>query len=72
MGKVLREKQCSVKKGRGCIDQVFSLKLIIDNCLIHQTPLVLSFIDHEQAFDSAYRRALAKVLTLYRIPDKYV
>ena len=36
----------------------------------HQTPLILSFIDYEQAFDLLDRRSLAKVLSLYYIPDK--
>ena len=34
--------------------------------------LVLSFIDYEQAYDSVDRRALAKVLSLYGIPEKYI
>ena len=34
--------------------------------------MVLSFIDYEQAFDSVDRRALAKVLSLYGIPEKYI
>ena len=48
----------------------FSL-LIVEKCLGCQTPLVLSFIDYEQVFDSVDRRGLAKVLSLYGIPDKY-
>jgi hypothetical protein len=35
-------------------------------------PLVLSFIDCEQAFDSADRRVLAKVPYFYGIPDIYI
>ena len=31
---------------------------------------LLSFIDYEQAIDSTDRRALAKVPSLYGIPDK--
>ncbi|XP_065567297.1 uncharacterized protein LOC136031557 [Artemia franciscana] len=60
------------RKGNGCVDQVFTLRLIIEKFLRCQTPLVLSFFDYEQAFDSADRRALAKVLSLYGIPDKYI
>ena len=58
--------------GRGCVDQIFTLRLTIKKCLSYQTPLVLSFIDYEQALDSADRRASAKVLSLYGIPDKYI
>ena len=32
----------------------------------------LSFIDYKQAFDSVDRRALAKILSLYSIPGKYM
>ena len=59
--KVLKEKQCGYIKGRGCVDQIFTLSLIIEMCLSLQTPLVLSYIDYEQAFDYVDRRALAKV-----------
>ena len=70
--KVLREEQYSFRKGRGCVDHIFTLKLIFGKCPSCQTPLVLSFIDYKQAFDSVDRRALAKVLSLYCIPDKYI
>ena len=35
-------------------------------------PFVPPFIDFEQAFGSADRRALAKALSLYGLPDKYI
>ena len=54
--KVSRE----VVLGRG-EDQILTLKLIIGECLSHQTPIVLSFMYYEQAPDSADKRALAKV-----------
>ena len=50
----------------------FTLRLIIEKCLSCQTPLVLSLIGYEQTFDSVDRRTLAKVLSLYGIPDKYI
>ena len=31
-----------------------------------------SFIDYMQVFNSIGRRALAKILSLYGIPDKYI
>ena len=70
--KVLREEQCGFRKGRGCADQTFTLRLIIEKCFSCQTPLVPSFIDYDQVFDSVDRRALAKVLSLYCIPDRYI
>ena len=49
---------------------MFTLMLIIEKCLNHRTPLHLSFVQYEQAFDSADRRALVKILSLYGIPGK--
>ncbi|XP_065565861.1 uncharacterized protein LOC136030718 [Artemia franciscana] len=69
--KVLREEQNGFRKGRGCIDRIFTLGLINEKCLSDQTPLVPGLIDYEQAFDSAERRALAKVAPLYSISDKF-
>ena len=50
----------------------FNLRLIIEKSFRFKTPLVLSFIDYEQAFDSVNRKALTKVLSLYGIPEKYI
>ena len=69
--KVLREEQCGFRKGRGCVDQIFTLRLIIEKGL-SCSPLVLSLIDYEQAFDPVDKRTFAKVLFLYGIPDKYI
>ncbi|XP_065568765.1 uncharacterized protein LOC136032370 [Artemia franciscana] len=70
--KVLRKEQCGFRKGRGSVDQIFTLRLIMEKRLSCQTPLVLSFIEYEQAFDFVDRRALGKVLSLYGIPYKYI
>ena len=45
-----------------------TLRLIIEKYLSYPTPLILSFMDYEQVFDSIDRRALVKVLSLYSIP----
>ena len=68
---VLREEQYGFRKDRGRVDQIFTLRLLIELCLIHQTPLVLNYIDYEHAFDSANRKDLLKVLSLYGMPDNY-
>ena len=39
---------CGFRKGRGCVDQVFTLRLIIEKSLRCQTPLVLSFIGYDK------------------------
>ncbi|XP_065567671.1 uncharacterized protein LOC136031782 [Artemia franciscana] len=65
--KVLREKQCGFRKGRGCASRIFSLRLIIEQYLSFRTSLVLNFIGYVQALDSVDRRVSAKVLSLYYI-----
>ena len=60
VGNVLIEEQCGFRKGRGCVDLIFTHWLIIEKSLSCQTPLVLSFIDYEQPFDSFDRRGLSK------------
>ena len=61
--KVLREEQCGFREDRECVDQVFTLRLIIEKFLRCQTTLVLSFIHYEQAFGFVDRRALALLST---------
>ncbi|XP_065557819.1 uncharacterized protein LOC136025760 [Artemia franciscana] len=72
VNKVMREEQCSFRKGRGSVDQILTHRLITEKCLSYQTALVLSFIDYEQTFNYVDRTALVKVLSLYGIPDKYI
>jgi len=55
--KVLREGKCGFGKGKGCVSQIFHLRLKIKKCLSYEKPLVPSFIDYEQVFDSVDRRA---------------
>ena len=56
--KVLADERCGFRKGsEDSVDQIFTLRLITEKCLSCTTPLVLSFIDYEQAFDSVDRRA---------------
>ena len=50
--------------------KIFTLRLIIKKNLCHQTYLVFSFIDYEQMFGLIDRGTLAKVPSLYGIPDK--
>ena len=35
VNKILIEEQCGFRKGRGCVDQRFPFKLIIEKCLSH-------------------------------------
>ena len=48
----LRKEQASLRKERGCTDQIFTLRNIIEQCTEWQRQLCLNFVDFEKAFDS--------------------
>ena len=58
LDKVLREEQCGFRKSRGCTDQLFALRQIIEKALLYQVYLSLSFFDFKAAFDSVERETL--------------
>jgi hypothetical protein len=68
----LRQEQAGFGRGRGCIDQIFALRNIIEQCLEWNAPLFISFIDFRKAFDSVHRDSLWKILRHYGLPEKIV
>ena len=68
----LREEQAGFRKGRGCIDQIFALRNIIEQCIEWNVPLYMNFIDFRKAFDSVHRETLWNILKSYGIPDKII
>ncbi|XP_013401097.1 uncharacterized protein LOC106166982 [Lingula anatina] len=64
----LREEQAGFQKGRGCIDQIYALRNIIEQCLEWNTPLYINFVDFKKAFDSVHRETLWKILLSYGVP----
>ena len=72
LDKKFREEQAGFRKGRGCIDQIFTLRNIIETCAEWNTPIHINFIDFQKAFDSIHRTTLWKILRSYGIPVKLV
>jgi len=68
----LRENQAGFRQGRGCIDQIFTLRLLIEKCLEFQIPAVSTFVDFKAAFDSVHRPSLWRILQEYGIPEKVI
>ena len=68
----LREEQAGFRRERGCTDQIFALKNIIEQCLEWNAPLYINFIDFRKAFDSLHRDTLWKIARSYGIPPKMV
>ena len=68
----MREEQAGFRQGRGCSDQIFVLRTIIEECEEWKTPLLLNFIDLKKAFDSIHRPSMWKILEFYGIPSKII
>ena len=69
---ILRKKQAGFRKGKGCIDQIYALKNIIEQSIEWKTPLFIYFIDFKKAFDSIHRATLWKIVRAYGVPENIV
>ena len=56
LDQVLREEQCGIRKSRGCTDQLFALRQILEKCMAFQLDVSFRFIDFRAAFDSVAAR----------------
>ena len=70
--KKLREHQAGFRSGRSCIEQIYTLRHIIQQSLEFQQDIYINFIDFKKAFDSIHRDSLWKISRSYGIPDKYI
>ena len=69
--KLLRESQCGFRPDRGCVDQLFCLRALMEKAHEFHTPLYLHFIDLTKAYDSVSRSVLWNVLEQrYHFPPK--
>ena len=68
----LREEQAGFRRGRGCIDHIFTLRNIIEQSTEWQRTLYVNFVDFTKAFDSVHRHSLWKLLRAYGIPSHLV
>ena len=68
--KLLRDEQAGFRQERSCIDQIATLRIIIEQTIEWQTSLYLTFVDFERAFDSIDHQVLWNILRHYGIPEK--
>ena len=54
----LREEQAGFRRGRGCIDQNFAIRNIIEQCIEWKMALYINYIDFKKAFDSVHRETV--------------
>ena len=57
------------RRGRGGIDDIFTLRNIIEQSTEWQRILYANLVDFAKAFDSMHRHSLWKILPAYGIPS---
>ncbi|CAE1314799.1 unnamed protein product [Acanthosepion pharaonis] len=65
-----RPNQAGFRRGRGCIDQIFSLRQILKKRWAYQQSTIVCFIDFTAAFDSVDRRSLWDIMRHDDFPSK--
>ena len=68
----LRPEQAGFRQGRSCADHIATLRIIIEQSLEWQSPLYMTFVDFEKAFDSVDRETIWKLMSHYGIPSKFI
>ena len=69
---LLRDQQAGFRQNRSCVDQIATLRIIVEQSLEWNSPLYVNFVDYEKAFDSVDRETLWKLLRHYGVPTKLV
>ena len=65
-----RPNQCGFRPGRGCTDQIFTLRRVLEHRWSYQQPTVACFIDFRAAFDSVDRGTLWRIMQNDGVPPK--
>ena len=70
--KILQEEQCGFRKGRSCIDAIFTIKQIMEKRIEYNLPLYLLFLDYVKAYDRVKRTKLWSILEEYKVPSNLI
>ena len=68
----LRDEQAGFRKERSCTDHIATLRIIVEQSLEWNSPVFVTFVDYEKAFDSIGRVVLWKLLRHWGIREKYI
>nr|VZI06844.1 unnamed protein product [Spirometra erinaceieuropaei] len=67
-----RPNQAGFCAGRGCADQIFTLRRILEFRHSYQQPTAVCFVDFAVAFDSFHRESLWRIMALDGVPAKII
>jgi hypothetical protein len=69
---MLPEAQCGARPRRGCVDQIFTIRMLQEQAYARRVPLYAVFIDLAKAFDSIDRSLLYDMLAVCGFPVNVV
>ena len=69
---ILRKEQAGFRENRSTIDQIFTLRNILEQVNEWNATLYTHFIDFEKAFDSMHRESLWNIMSIYGIPEELI
>ncbi len=72
LDKQLLDEQAGFRANRSTIDQIFTLKMIMEKSRDYNKPLYICFIDLQKAYDSVNRELLWQICKHYGLTDKIV
>nr|VZI49593.1 unnamed protein product [Spirometra erinaceieuropaei] len=67
-----RPNQAGFRAERGCADQIFTLRRILEFGHSYQQPTAVCFVDFAAAFDSVQRESLWRIMALDGVPAKII
>jgi hypothetical protein len=70
--RIISEYQAGFRKGRSTIEQIFTVKQILEKCWERNIDLFQIFIDIQQAYDSVGRAMIGYIVREFGIPEKHV
>lgn len=65
-----RRNQGGFRAGKGCVDQIFTLRELLAHRWIYQQHTYICFVDFSSAFDSLHRDSLWNIMLLDGLPHK--
>ena len=69
---IFRKEQAGFRENRSTIDQIFTLRNILEQVNEWNATLYTHFIDFEKAFDSIHRERLWNIMSIYGIPEELI